>query len=126
MNKMLSALVLASAVALAAGPAAWAGDDAVATMKPRQGVTLDLGSKRSVGFFLADAATCNLTVLVAEAVIDGADEISAPARLQFAVGAGHAVRVDTADGKAMRFTCSGDAQSMTVSRLAETGAYTKG
>lgn len=127
MKTTLSALVLASAIAVAASSAPAAAGDAstVVTLKPRQGISLDLGAKRSVGYFLADSRLCNLTLLVADATIDETEQIPAPTRLQFEVGAGSSVRVDTTDGKALSFGCATDAKSMTVTRLEQMAAYVK-
>lgn len=125
MNTTFSSLVLASAVAIAAtaGGAAAETAGSLATLKPRQGISLDVGSKRAVGYFLADSRVCNLTLLVADRMAETDLSIPAATRLQFEVAAGSDVRVDTTEGKALGFSCATDAKSMRVDRLEQVAAY---
>ncbi len=130
MNTTFSSLVLASAIALSAiagGAAADTGTAgagaSMANLKPRQGISLDVGSKRAVGYFLADSRICNLTLLVADRMDEGSTEVPAATRLQFEVAAGSDVRVDTSEGKALAFGCATDAKSMRVNTLDQLAAY---
>ena len=126
MKAIFSTLVLASAVAASAiaGSAVAETGSALAKLKPRQGISLDVGAKRAVAYFLADARICNLTILVADRMIETATVIPAATRLQFDVAAGSDVRVDTTEGKALAFACATDAKSMTVTKLEQMAAYT--
>lgn len=126
MNTTFTTLALASVIAVSAlaGPVGATTDgETIANLKPRQGISLDVGSKRAVGYFLTDSRICNLTLLVAEALVDGDDQILAPTRLQFEVAAGSDVRVDTTDGRALAFGCATDAASMTVKLQSQVAAY---
>ena len=127
MNTTFSSLVLASAVAVAAIASGAVAETtaSMATLKPRQGVSLDVGSKRAVGYFLADSRICNLTLLVADRMADGAGSIPAATRLQFEVAAGADVRVDTSEGKALAFACATDAKSMRIDTLDQLAAYSQ-
>lgn len=126
MNTTFSSLVLASAVAVSAiaGGAVAETAASMATLKPRQGISLDVGSKRAVGYFLADSRICNLTLLVADRLVDDKVGIPAATRLQFEVAAGSDVRVDTTEGKVLAFACATDAKSMRVEKLDQLAAYT--
>ncbi|MEQ1712367.1 MAG: hypothetical protein ABL908_13335 [Hyphomicrobium sp.] len=130
MKTTFSSLVLASAVALSAiagGAVAETGATgagaSMADLKPRQGVSLDVGHKRAVGYFLTDSRICNLTLLVTDRMAETGSDIPAATRLQFDVAAGSDVRVDTSEGKALAFACATDAKSMSVTRLDQMAAY---
>src|ERR1700720_2058262 len=51
-----------------AGPAMTRATDSASplTMKPLQGVSFDIGTKRAVSYFLSDGDTCKLTLMLAE------------------------------------------------------------
>jgi hypothetical protein len=53
-----------------AGPAMTRATDSASplTMKPLQGVSFDIGTKRAVSYFLSDGDTCKLTLMLAEVV----------------------------------------------------------
>ncbi len=91
--------------------------------KPQQGISLDIGGKRAVGYFLSDARLCNLTVLLSDAMADGAETLPSPTRLQFDVAAGGDVRINTTEGKLLAFACATDTKSMTVSAQGQMAAY---
>src|SRR3984893_10321765 len=46
------------------------------TIKPLQGVSFDIGTKRAVSYFLIDGNSCKLTLMLAE-VVHG-DEVNGP------------------------------------------------
>ena len=84
------------------------------TMKPQQGVSFDIGTKRAVSYFLSDGDTCKLTLMLAEVVYG--DEVNglAVTRMTVAVEADKAVHLDTAEGKSLEFKCQAGAQVMTI------------
>ena len=53
-----------------AGPAMTRATDSASplTMKPLQGVSFDIGTKRAVSYFLSDGNSCKLTLMLAEVV----------------------------------------------------------
>jgi hypothetical protein len=52
-----------------------------AIMKPLQGVSFDIGTKRAVSYFLSDGDTCKLTLMLAEVVYgDEVNGIQRPKR----------------------------------------------
>jgi hypothetical protein len=110
----LSALVgMGSAVA----------DTSTNTFKPLQGVSLHLGSKHAIGYFVKGDNVCQLTLVVGEEPVG--DDIPAvtPARFSAAIEAGRSARFDTGSGTVLEFGCAPTAASMTVEPLDQV-AYT--
>jgi hypothetical protein len=83
-------------------------------MKPLQGVSFDIGTKRAVSYFLSDGNSCKLTLMLAE-VVHG-DEVNGPTatRVTVAIEAGKAAHLDTVEGKTLEFKCQGGAHVMSV------------
>jgi len=84
------------------------------TMKPLQGVSFNIGTKRAVSYFLSDNDTCKLTLTLAEVVQD--DEVNGltAARMTVAVEVGKVAHFDTAEGKSLEFKCQGGAHVMSI------------
>ena len=84
------------------------------TMKPLQGVSFDIGTKRAVSYFLSDGNSCELTLMLAE-VVHG-DEVNGltTTRVTVAIEAGKAAHLDTVEGKTLEFKCLGGAHVMSV------------
>jgi len=84
------------------------------TMKPLQGVSFDIGTKRAVSYFLSDGNSCKLTLMLAE-VVHG-DEVNGltATRVTVAIEAGKVAHLDTVEGKALEFKCQGGAHVMSV------------
>ena len=98
------------------GPAMTRATDSASplTMKPLQGVSFDIGTKRAVSYFLSDGDTCKLTLMLAEVVYG--DEVNGltVTRMTVAVEADKAVHLDTAEGKSLEFKCQAGAQVMSI------------
>src|SRR5262249_3145868 len=84
------------------------------TMKPLQGVSFDIGTKRTVSYFLSDGAACKLTLTVADVIDD--DEVNGltATRMTVSVQTGKLAYLDTADGKSLEFKCQEGAQAMSI------------
>ena len=84
------------------------------TMKPLQGVSFDLGTKRAVSYFLREGKSCKLTLMLAE-LVDG-DEVNGltATRVMLAIEAGKAAHLDTVEGKTLEFKCQDGAHVMSV------------
>ena len=79
-------------------------------------MSFNVGSKRAVGYYLAEGGICNLTVLMADNGVN--DEVKGAAtRVSIPVIPKKSARIDTAEGKTLEFTCAPSAQGMTVSML---------
>ena len=100
-----------------AGPSTTRADPASPlTMKPLQGVSFAIGTKRAVSYFLSDDDTCKLTLMLAEVAHD--DEVSpTAARMTIAVEVGKTAHLDTAEGKSLEFKCQAGAQAMSIEVL---------
>ena len=87
------------------------------TMKPQQGVSFDIGTKRAVSYFLIDGNSCKLTLMLAE-VVHG-DEVNGltATRMTVAVEVGKTAHLDAAAGKSLDFKCQAGAQAMSIEVL---------
>ncbi len=110
----LSALVgMGSAVA----------DTSTNSFKPLQGVSLHLGSKHAIGYFVKGDNVCQLTLVVGEEPVGEDIPAVTPARFSAAIEAGRSARFDTGSGTALEFGCAPSAATMTVESLNQV-AYT--
>jgi hypothetical protein len=84
------------------------------TMKPLQGVSFDIGTKRVVSYFLSYRNVCELTLTLAEVVQD--DEVNGltAARMTVAVEIGKTAHLDTAAGKSLDFKFQAGAHAMSI------------
>ncbi len=113
------AAVLALSILTAAG-------NAVAesvSFKPNQGVSLHLGPKHAVGYFLTDDGVCQLTLVVGDEIKGDELPATASARFRAAIEAGKHARFDTGSGTELQFSCAPGAVAMTVEPLDQV-AYT--
>ena len=114
------AAVLALSVLAAAGSAAAQG---AVNFKPKEGVSLHLGAKHAVGYFLTENGGCQLTLVVGDEIKGDEVPATASARFRAAVEAGKTARFDTGSGTELQFTCTPGAVAMTVEQLNQV-AYT--
>lgn len=110
--------VLAAVIALSTfAGAAQAGADEV-VFKPLHGVSLHLGSKHAIGYFVADSNVCQLTLVVGDEILDdNIVPVTAAARFRAAVEAGKTARFDTGTGTELQFTCGPEATAMSMMPL---------
>ena len=115
LRKRAAFAIAFAGISAMAGPSTTRADPASPlTMKPLQGVSFDIGTKRAVSYFLSDGDTCKLTLMLAEVVYG--DEVNglAVTRMTVAVEADKAVHLDTAEGKSLEFKCQAGAQVMSI------------
>ncbi len=112
------ALVAVAGLSLwgAAKPAS-AGEALVRTAGPAQGLVLDVGSKHTVSYFLAEGGRCNLTLMVGEKANEDGDNASVGARIRVDIDAGKNARIETAEGRSLEFACASDATAISVKPL---------
>lgn len=125
MNRAAKRAAFAAVVGgiVATGAAASPSQDGnVRSMKPGHGVSLTVGGKHVVSYFLADRGGCALTVVMADTDFDGTTTESPGTRFTAQVGAGARTQIDVAQGKTAEFVCAADGTKMT-SRVFERLAY---
>ena len=119
---VMAALGGALCLTAAVGPSN-AGTRAPITMKPLKAISLDVGSKHVVGYFLNTEGQCKLTLMIADAFRDEAAEPSSHAmRLRLMVEPGRPALVDSTDGRLLQFGCEPDAQAMNATLLDQVAA----
>jgi hypothetical protein len=122
----MSAMKMGAAVAaMLAGFTAFevAADEATKTFKPLHGISLHVGSKHAVGYFVPTSGTCELTLVVGEEPSENEVVFVTPTRFRASVKAGQHARFDTGEGKELAFHCAQSATAMTVQTMQQT-AYT--
>ena len=115
-----SALLGFVSLALAHGALPVSAGNVVRTIGPAKGITLLVGNKRAVSYYVAGADGCNLTVMLSDIYADSDVVIPSAARVNVSVGAGTSSRVDTADGPSLTFSCASGAKSMKVETIERT------
>ncbi len=97
---------------------------AAQVVRPMAGLSFDIGSKKAVGYFLAESAGCNLTLLVGDSGNDASEgkKGTVPARFNTLVAAGRTARIDSGEGTSVEFFCSTGANWLTT-RVMEQVAY---
>lgn len=93
------------------------------TFKPLHGISLHVGSKHAVGYFVPTNGVCELTLVVGEEPAEDGIIAVQPTRFRAKVKAGQHVRFDTGEGKELAFHCTQSATRMTVQTMQQT-AYT--
>jgi hypothetical protein len=114
-NKTIAALTFAALAASHGAVPVQAGDTAV-SVSPAKAITLLVGTKRAVGYYVADAGACDLTLMVAEKFLNEDIQIPTATRVRSVIGAGTTAHVETIDGASLAFTCATGAKSMTVEK----------
>ena len=113
----ISASVAFAGLALVKGAVPVSAESSVIRLKvfaPLKGVTLDVGSKRAIGYYTANSGACELTLMIADAYRDDGSAATQPVRVKTTVGSGTSARVDTQDGPSLQFACAPGASTMTV------------
>jgi hypothetical protein len=109
------ATVLALSALVGAGGAM--SDPSPSTFKPLQGVSLHLGSKHAIGYFVKGDNVCQLTLVVGEELVGEDVPAVTPSRFSAAIEAGRSARFDTGGGTQLQFGCAPSATAMTVETL---------
>jgi hypothetical protein len=90
----------------------------VRTVKPYQGIMLDVGSRQLGGYFSQADGRCKLNVIVADAYReDRTPSAETTMRVQMTVDVDKPARLDTAEGKLVQFDCLNGAQAMKATVL---------
>jgi hypothetical protein len=83
------------------------------TLAPMQAVSLDVGVKHVVGYFLDGRDHCRLILAVADVGDDASASVS---HVEFTVGDRAVARIESTPGGSISFTCDNEAHRMRVTR----------
>lgn len=93
-----------------------AGDTANGvTLKPGNGMSFVVGSKRATTYFLPTAGECDVTIMVSEASPLANQDYVTASRMKIKLTPGNTSRFDSFEGKALKFACNTNATTMTIS-----------
>jgi len=95
-------------------------DEGQKMIKPLHGISLHVGSKHAVGYFVPAGASCELTLVVGEEPGEELVALTTPTRFRASVKAGQHVRFDTGEGKELAFYCAQSASAMSVDTMQQT------
>ena len=91
------------------------------TFKPSEGMIYALGAKRAIGFFLNNGGGCQVTLIIANAVVPGVAQAPA-APMSVGMLPGQSVTFAGADGEAMVLTCGAGGETIDVRHAASAGS----
>jgi hypothetical protein len=83
-------------------------------MRPLQGISFDIGTKRAVSYFLNNDTACKLTLTLADVIDDDETNGLTATRMTVAVEPGKNAYLDTAEGQSLEFKCQAGAQAMSI------------
>ena len=125
LNNIIAATALASILSVNAVPPSLASDTSW-RMKPLSSVSFDVGSKHAVSYYLSERGRCVLTVVVADQMKGDVIPSDTPVRFNIAIDGGKTARLDTAEGRSLRFACAPQTDGMLVSEIEEVAVYADG
>lgn len=111
------AVLLAGVSAAAALSGSTPGaDESTTVMLPKQGLPLDVGGKRVVGYYEQVNSACNLTIVLAEGATAGHGDASNPegTRIVVPVEPGRALMIDGRAGRSAEFLCGPEGGKMSA------------
>lgn len=98
-------------------------EDASWTLKPLNGVSFDIGAKRALSYFLSEEGQCKLSLIVANRMQGDEVPTDTPVRFDVAIEAGKDARLDTAEGKSLRFDCATQTQVLKITKIEQVATY---
>jgi len=99
-------------------PAAWSGSPSPvedqASYLPIQSISYEFGSKSMSGYFVDQAATCRVTLMIIERIEPEKSLPSSPTRVRLVLSPGQIAGLDSEEGQSLNFTCGEDAKTLLV------------
>ena len=114
-TKFASLALMAIALSQGAQPVGAGG--AEKRIEPAKAISLILGTKRAIGYFLAENNVCATTLLISEAFLDDDFDSPAATRVNMTIHSGTTSSVDTVDGRTLEMSCGKNAKFMTVQTI---------
>ena len=85
-----------------------------ARYRPVQSISYAFGSKKLSGYFVTQAATCVVTLMVAENSDPEGPLPPSPARVRLVLYPGQVAGLDSEEGRSLNVTCGSDAATLLV------------
>jgi hypothetical protein len=114
--RRIPALLVSGCIIAALGTGASARMSGPQTFAPSEGMIYVLGSKRAIGYFLNNGGSCQVTLMIAEAVDPEASQPTSAARMSFAMMPGQSMSLASAEGELMVATCGAGAETLEIKR----------
>jgi hypothetical protein len=99
-------------------PAAWSGSPPPvkdqARYLPIQSISYEFGSKSMSGYFVEQAATCRVTLMIIERVEPEKSLPPSPTLVRLVLSPGQIAGLDSEEGQSLNFTCGEDAKTLLV------------
>ena len=92
------------------------------TMKPLQGVSFNVGSKRAVSYFLREEGQCKLVLTLADAPDWSEPSKFSAVRFEAAVRPGNATHYNSTEGVEIDFACQANAEAMSIRAVEQVAA----
>lgn len=118
--KLAAILALSGLAVPHPSASAQADEFVVKRVTPFKAIDLSAGTKRAIGYYVASAGSCELTLQLADSFSDYANTVSEPVRVDVSVREGTSARVDSLAGPSLQFTCASGAGSMTINPVERT------
>ena len=81
---------------------------------PMESIRYDFGSKSMSGYFVDQAASCVVTLMVYEKGDPDAAPSTTATRVRLALNPGQMAGLDSEEGRSLNFTCGGEATALVV------------
>ena len=111
-TKFASLALIALALSQGAQPVGAGG--AEKRIEQAKAISLILGTKRAIGYYMAENNACAATLLISEAFVDDNFDGPTATRVNMTIHAGTTSSVDTVDGRTLELSCGKDAKFMSV------------
>lgn len=111
---LLGSMAAAGALYLTSGVTAGEASHDGIRLKERAGAVLDVGTKRAVAYYLKDATTCQVSVIVSETYPEQIPYNLASVRFSTSLPGGTSTQIATSDGSGLRLSCATGAKSLAV------------
>ena len=123
-NTLASLAIAGFAAAYSLMPAgAGANDDAdMRVLKDGKGASFNVGTKKAVAYFVKEAGSCKVSVMVSETYPEQMSYNIATVKFSANVAAGTSAAMSTSDGAALELTCAQGAKSLSVETIDQVAA----
>ena len=111
---LLGSIAAGGALYLSTGVASSEPNRDGVILRDRAGAVLDVGTKRAVAYYVKDASTCQVSVIVSETYPEQIPYNLASVRFSASVPGGTSTELATSDGSGLTLSCSNGAKSLAI------------